>query len=151
MCLVAEAIFGLVGVIVGALTTGGTQVFLEWRRERRDVHRAKRLVAAELLGNASYLAAVSELKQVAYVETGAPLATSAWEQTRSDLAATLDEALWTRLAVAYVDLDRERERLNVGMKVTDLNKPSSALDEMAESVGRLAEELIELRRELRAV
>ena len=144
-----QAIFGLVGVIVGALVTGGTQVFLEWRGERRDVRRARRLVAAELLSNASYLSAISVAKKVAYFEAGAPLATSAWEQTRSDLAATLDEALWTRLALAYANLDRERERLTVAMGLTDLSdRPSPALDVMAESVGRLAEELNELRREL---
>jgi hypothetical protein len=46
--LVAEAIFGLVGVVVGALVTGGVQLILDWRREQRDLRRTKRLVGAEL-------------------------------------------------------------------------------------------------------
>jgi len=43
------AIFGLVGVVVGAIVTGGAQVFLDWLHECRAVKRAKRLVSGELL------------------------------------------------------------------------------------------------------
>ena len=44
----SEAIFGFIGVAIGALATGGVHLFLESRRERRELRRARRLIAAEL-------------------------------------------------------------------------------------------------------
>lgn len=44
----AQAIFGLVGVLVGALITGGGDFLMERRRESRAFRRSKRLVAEEL-------------------------------------------------------------------------------------------------------
>ena len=145
VCRVSQAIFGLIGVVVGALTTGGTQLYLAWRGERREIRRAKRLVASELAQNGVLLAAVSAQKQVPYYAEGRPLVTSAWEQTRSHLALALDEDLFTRLALAYSLLETDRERLRMAMNAPD---ESPALAEMAASVGRVAEDLEELRREL---
>jgi hypothetical protein len=45
---VAEAIFGLVGVIVGAVVTGGVEFVAERRREAALLRKAARLVEAEL-------------------------------------------------------------------------------------------------------
>jgi hypothetical protein len=146
---VSEAIFGLIGVVVGALTTGGTQLFLAWRAERRDIRRARRLVASELAQNLVTLASVSAEQRVARFAGGAPLVTVAWEQSRSHLAVALDDDLFTRLAFAYSRLEIDRERLNVAMDLTDLSdEPTTALLEMAKSVGQQAEELQKLRREL---
>jgi hypothetical protein len=45
---VTSAIFGLVGVIVGAVVTGAVDVFMEYRRKQGAVFKAKRLVGEEL-------------------------------------------------------------------------------------------------------
>jgi hypothetical protein len=45
---VAEAIFGLVGVVVGALVTGGVEFLSERRRDAALLLKAARLVEAEL-------------------------------------------------------------------------------------------------------
>jgi hypothetical protein len=44
-----EAIFGLVGVVVGALVTGGVSFALAWRTERSDILAGLRLLEADLL------------------------------------------------------------------------------------------------------
>ena len=42
------AIFGLVGVVIGALITGGTNYVLQVRAERREIRAAARLMLQEL-------------------------------------------------------------------------------------------------------
>jgi hypothetical protein len=44
---VAEAIFGLVGVVVGAVITEGAEYYLKRRKEKADVRQAARLAQAE--------------------------------------------------------------------------------------------------------
>lgn len=43
-----EAIFGLVGVIVGAAITGGFEVWSDGRRRKSDLRQATRLVAQDV-------------------------------------------------------------------------------------------------------
>jgi hypothetical protein len=58
MFRVAEAIFGLVGVIVGALITGGVEYFMRVRDEKAETRAAARLTHAEL-GHAEGLVAMA--------------------------------------------------------------------------------------------
>ena len=44
-----EAIFGLLGVVVGGLISGGLTLILEWRKERVAARVAARLVREDLL------------------------------------------------------------------------------------------------------
>ena len=44
-----EAIFGLLGVVVGGLISGGLSLILEWRKERVAARVAARLVREDLL------------------------------------------------------------------------------------------------------
>jgi hypothetical protein len=46
---VTEAIFGLIGVVVGGLISGGLSLILEWRKERVAARVAARLVREDLL------------------------------------------------------------------------------------------------------
>jgi len=41
---VTLAIFSLMGVALGGLLTNGTQLFIEWRRQRREGRQALRLI-----------------------------------------------------------------------------------------------------------
>jgi hypothetical protein len=45
---VTAAIFGLIGVVVGGLVTGGVDFLLDWRREGAEQKQAKRLVGDEV-------------------------------------------------------------------------------------------------------
>jgi len=47
--LIWTGLLPLIGIVLGALLTTGTQLYLERKRERRAADRAKRLVAGELL------------------------------------------------------------------------------------------------------
>jgi hypothetical protein len=108
--LVAEAIFGLVGVGVGGLVTGGVQLILDWRREQRDLRRTKRLVGAELREGAYLYAALSHLKE--WPEAGSAadyiLSTAEWNEHRSYLALALDDELWDALADTYTLIRSDR-------------------------------------------
>jgi hypothetical protein len=59
---VATGIFTLAGVILGALLTPLTQVFLERERDQRMADKAKGLVALELIHNQLILRAASRGK-----------------------------------------------------------------------------------------
>jgi hypothetical protein len=117
---VTAAIFGLVGVVVGALATGGTQLYLEWRRERLAFKRAKRLIAAELLHNAVSFKAISDYREVAPFKGGFPVATSAWEDGRADLLR-LDDDLFALLAQTYGLLVLERGRLDAAIAASKVS------------------------------
>lgn len=46
---VATGVFALTGVLVGALATTGSQLYLDKKREKREAGRAKQVVGGELL------------------------------------------------------------------------------------------------------
>jgi hypothetical protein len=60
---VTEAIFGLVGVVVGGLLTAGVSYVMARRQERADTRGAARLVSSELLRNYAHLAAVVQARR----------------------------------------------------------------------------------------
>jgi hypothetical protein len=103
------AIFGLIGVVLGGLITFGTQMFFEWRRERRAVRRAKRLVGGELLHASTILRSFSDSKiWPSSPDVTSVLPTSAWQEHRDHLADMLNKDLWDQLVIAYSKLEIER-------------------------------------------
>jgi hypothetical protein len=107
------AIFGLIGVVLGGLLTGGTQVFIEWRRERGAGRRAKRLVEGELFQAQVFLRSVISPPAAwpRYPDVDAILPTSAWREQRVHLADVVDEAYWGVLVAMYVELENDRAHL----------------------------------------
>jgi hypothetical protein len=108
---VTAAIFGLVGVVIGGLVTGGVQLFLDSRREQREVQRARRLVGAELRDAAYLYAAIAGADE--WPEPGGHdedyvLSTAAWDEHRTHLALALDDELWDQLANNYTILRSDR-------------------------------------------
>jgi hypothetical protein len=108
----AAAIFGLVGVVVGALVTGGVQFVLDRRREQLDVRRATRLVAAELKDAAYLYAALSRVEEWPAAEGHEEdyvLSTTAWNEHRAHLAIPpLNDELWDALVNSYAVLRADR-------------------------------------------
>jgi hypothetical protein len=100
---VTEAIFGLLGVVVGGLLSGGMMLGIEHVREHRDARTAARLVHYELIRAVSLLEVALDL--------GSPLpfvvsfATEAWSEHRSGLARTLDTSTWGAALSAYSALE----------------------------------------------
>ena len=105
----AEAIFGLMGVVVGAGITGALE-WLQLRRTRAYSRRAAiRLVGAELLTARATLEAVADADSDEQARhdlqdavTGGFAAVAAWEQHRNVLAEELADDQWDDVVRAYV-------------------------------------------------
>jgi hypothetical protein len=138
-----EAIFGLVGVIVGGLLTGGVQLWLEQRKEKRAVSRAKRLVQGELLNAILiYRSMYSTASKTwpYYPDPTTALPTSAWQEHRADLASVLDEQLWQELVWAYALIEVDRTHLAVAKDsapAIPLTEP--VIEDLKKSVERFEE------------
>jgi hypothetical protein len=113
----ATGLFALGGVIVGAVTTTGGQVFLDSRRERSKANRAKRLVAGELLQAQLILRSIAETKTwPPFDDVDAYLPTKGWQEYRSRLVDTLDQDLFDHLVMAYAQLEIDRMRFSMFTK-----------------------------------
>ena len=98
------AIFGLIGVIVGALINGTATMLLHRRTERSDARSAVRLVASELarfylLAKASQQLPPDHLPQL---HQSTPVV---WESNRGVLARSLSSPDWKLVALAYARVD----------------------------------------------
>jgi hypothetical protein len=144
--VVAAGLFSLGGVVLGALLTPFTQLYLERKRERRAGNRAKLLVAGELLHAQMILRAVSKCKHWPTVEDGnAFLPTSAWQENRSSLVGNVHEDLWTQLVTAYALLEYDRARFVLSNRLP----PRTPLEaKEAEGFKRASNDLGHLRRKL---
>src|SRR5690349_20064501 len=90
--VIAAGLFFLGGVVVGALLSPLTQLFLEMKREQRAAERAKRLIAGELLKAELSLRTAAEGKHWRPVEdVDGFLPTSVWRENRSGLAGMVDD------------------------------------------------------------
>ena len=100
-----EAIFGLVGVLVGGLITWG----VEWWRERRrlggDVRVAARLLTNELLRGIALLAVLEEHRDEEAPEGGLDIDFPLWREHRAVLARTLGHEDWWKVNTAFNALE----------------------------------------------
>ena len=140
----AEAIFGLIGVIVGAIITGGGTLYIERRREMREIKLAKRLVADELRSIHADLLLLIEHETTPRPQVedlyGTFLATTLWYEHKSVLAddRALSEEKWFLLS-ERVDSVRGQRLL---LKAAEPGKPITEiprLRRMAEQVDQAYE------------
>lgn len=117
-----EAIFGLVGVIVGGIITAGSSYLLDRRREQsdrqRDTHnraievkRAARLIDDELARGRASARMCVEKKRLWNPDE--QLLTGAWQQYGAVIAPELSDAAWLAVRVAIIavyQLNRGRVR-----------------------------------------
>ena len=100
--MILTAVFGIVGVIVGAIVTGGTQLFIDRRKEQRAVARAKRLVAGELLQARLILRVLHKAQRWPSPGVLALLSTDAWQE-HSFYLSLLDPTVWDNLVGLYAE------------------------------------------------
>jgi hypothetical protein len=93
-----EAVFGLVGVLIGGALSGGIQWLMARRTERAAARTAARLVALELDAARDLLRQWLVLKRWMW-EWWKPM--SAWPDHRSTLAQTLSSRDWALVRLAY--------------------------------------------------
>jgi hypothetical protein len=147
--VIAAGLFSLGGVVIGALLTPSTQLYLERTREKRTADRAKLLVAGELLHAQLVLRAASEGEHWPYTEdanaAAARLPSSVWEENRSSLVGHVDEDLMNQLIMVYATLEIDRTRF---VTASRLPAETSLPPREAQSLKQFSNELGRLRRQL---
>jgi ABC-type Fe3+-siderophore transport system permease subunit len=99
---VLVALFGFLGVIVGALASGASTWFFTRRREQHEKRTAARLVREDLLLAGSALDTV--LQSGGRPEFALPL--EYWREHRSVLAGSLSRERWEQVAIAMGSVER---------------------------------------------
>ena len=137
------AIFGLLGVIVGALTTGYVQYRLQRRAEARAARTASRLMrveTSELLG--FVIRSLSEERWAG--NPSEELATHAWKEHRDVFAAAADRHRWDAVSLAFTTAS-ELQRKADKVAAWDRIEPDSPQEnDLLELRGFLAASLHEL-------
>lgn len=135
-----EAIFGLIGVLLGGLLTAGANFHLTVRTERAAGRAAARLVSDELVDTLSFL----RVSLHAGVWAGDPqreLKVLVWENQKPALAAAPGFDGWFPVSGAYMAIDLFRHRAELAK--AKAHKPlTDPMIEQAEFVllgGELAE------------
>lgn len=95
-----QAIFGLVGVLIGGLITWGIEWWREHQRLAGEELVAARLVATELI-QANAILATRDAPGAAVAPPGAPVF-PVWEEHRAVLARTLDAEAWGQVQMAVL-------------------------------------------------
>lgn len=135
------AIFGLVGVVVGAVVTGAVNAWGEWRQRRADVRQARRLIAEDLRLIVADLELMAELGHYPVMFEHF-LPTAAWSEHRGVLARELDDEIWSQLAAMMTTVSvvaTSAKMSPAGSKIPDAARQQYA--EGIEHFGWLYEEL----------
>jgi hypothetical protein len=100
----SAAIFGLIGVVIGALVTGGVTFFLEWRRERAALRAGLRLVGEELKDMLLEVQIMVDMRAWGPPEVrqglGGRISHEQWDRHRDVFAAQLSPTDWVKIAGA---------------------------------------------------
>ena len=98
------AIFGLLGVIVGAVINGVVATVLQRRTERADQRSAARLVRSELVRFRA-LAIEAGQRSPEHLPQLHDMTPALWHDHRAVLARALEDADWAAVASAYAHVD----------------------------------------------
>ncbi len=100
-----EAIFGLIGVVVGGLISGGLSLILEWRKERVAARVAARLVREDLLPVSLMIEDVFGGR--AWLQPPEPRSRErSWVEHRSRLATVMEYEDYAAVVQAQIAADR---------------------------------------------
>jgi len=146
--VILTGLFSLGGVVIGALLSPLTQLFVDWRRRRRMADRAKALVAGELLHcqlimRTTVDSGIWPIAEDADTARGR-LPSTMWEENRSELVGEVDDDLLNALVMAYATLDVDRGRMVLANKVPErrlTEQETRFFQEAAAELGRLRRRL----------
>jgi hypothetical protein len=93
------AVFGLIGVVIGALITGGTNYFLQVRAERREVRAVARLMLQDLSGSADLIRFALDRDEPQLLEDS--FNEEEWKRHHLLLARHLSDDEWDAVALGY--------------------------------------------------
>jgi hypothetical protein len=126
---IITGVFSLAGVIIGAVATVGTQLYLERRRDKWTVRQAARLIDADLMAGA--VAAQTSIDKKAWWVNSIVLNTDGWREKRDVIASKLPWNNWMEVIVAVqavsdlqafrdVDLKIQRAKLIIDREKKDV-------------------------------
>lgn len=104
---VIAGLFSLAGVIIGALVTTGTQLYLEKKRENRETQRAARLIDSDLMF--AEVAAESCINNKKWWVKSQRLTTDGWQQYRDIIVSKLSWSDWVAVMVAIQAVNQLQE------------------------------------------
>lgn len=117
----SAAIFGLIGVVIGAILTGGVEFGLRRVEQRRELRRVRRLIGSELSTVWTHLLLIVQVgggalpPRVVEEKPDDWLPTQAWRLYKEALAGSLvSDAEWRELDSIYDDLIAMRYGLFAG-------------------------------------
>ena len=128
----SEAVFGLVGVVVGALAAGLGDYLLEARREVRSIRKAARMLLLELQEAKEFIE-ISLEKLVWIAEPERVLSNEVWCTYRAEFAAVKSHGLWEDVSQAFLAIAEVR-RNNLGASAGTSLIPGDERAEDAASV-----------------
>jgi hypothetical protein len=129
------AIFGLLGVVVGAVINGTISSLSQRRTERSDLRSAARLVRSELVGFRALAVEGSRrtADELPQLRDAAPVL---WQGNRAVLSRALDSDDWEAVARAYAHVDAV-------LSVLVFEADGSLVDWRKREAQRLLEALVE--------
>ncbi len=141
------AIFGLVGVSLGAVLTGALETARESRREKRRARAAARLVRSDLFLVSRILRnGIARHEIPAFIDLSLP----SWRESRDLLANSLDNDAWAVVSPACSRIQTLADVVLLaprwsrgGLKAADIPRIDKALTEVVnayEALGPLAED-----------
>jgi hypothetical protein len=98
----AEAVFGLLGVLVGGLLNGGVAWIGERRRLKAEAKVAARLVASEVEVNVIAVESALKRSKLVQLDLGSR---AQWGKNRAILAAVISDEEWSGLDNFYMLLE----------------------------------------------
>lgn len=128
----SEAVFGLIGVVVGAFAAGLGDYLLEARREARSVRRAARMLHLELHEAKGFIE-ISLEEMVWIAEPERVLSNEVWCTYRAEFAAVKDGGLWEDVSQAFLAVAEVR-RSNFGANAGTRLVPGDERSEDAAAV-----------------
>lgn len=142
---VAEAIFGLVGVIVGAAIAIVGDFIIERRRESSLGKRAARLVHAELLSAISIVGGAAHEEVPFPGDKNEQIETTAWTDYKHDLALTLPSAAWSQVTLAYGAIEALNQAARAKQKLVGPVRPIDNLAWLTECSDDIARGVAAIR------
>lgn len=108
--MASDAIFGLIGVVVGGVLTGGADFALERSREKRRARASARLIHDALTDMSTFLEASIGMRT--WLEDPKKvLSTQAWDEQRGCLAEAPGFDGWYPVSAAWSFIDNARQRV----------------------------------------
>jgi len=128
----SEAIFGLIGVLLGAIAAGVGDYLLGKRRERVETKRAARLLLLELKEAREFIEdSLQKMRWVSNPE--AVLSNEVWVEHRAAFAQINSSVVWETVSDAFLQIGNLRRR-NRGAKPGTRLEPGDERTEDAVAV-----------------